>query len=197
MCRATAATTTSIRARCESTPLKMNIICGSFSVICVQHLQVNYRANIYALKSLGVAWIISVSAVGSLQEHIVPGHVVLADQYIDRTTKRVNTFFQVSHRALARGMIEAGRHCCARAVRRPDLLHAARILEGGTSNTTIYTAIQYHLMMLSPLLNCGRCATSRSTRTTTAACMSTWRGQPSPRAPSPTCTASGAHRSSA
>ena len=57
--------------------------------------QVNYRANIYALKSLGVDWIISVSAVGSLQEHIVPGHIVLIDQYIDRTTKRKNTFFEV------------------------------------------------------------------------------------------------------
>ena len=46
------------------------------------------------MKVLGVQWIISVSAVGSLQQHIVPGHVVLIDQYIDRTTKRKNTFFE-------------------------------------------------------------------------------------------------------
>lgn len=55
--------------------------------------EVNYRANIYAMKSLGVQWIIGVSAVGSLQEEIVPGHVVLVDQFIDRTSKRQATFF--------------------------------------------------------------------------------------------------------
>jgi len=56
--------------------------------------EVNYRANIYGMKVLGVSWIIAVSAVGSLQEEIVPGHIVLVDQFIDRTTKRQNTFFE-------------------------------------------------------------------------------------------------------
>ena len=55
--------------------------------------EVPYRANIYGMKALGVGWIISVSAVGSLKEEIVPGHVVLIDQFIDRTTRRVPTFF--------------------------------------------------------------------------------------------------------
>ncbi|MEC8380897.1 MAG: S-methyl-5'-thioadenosine phosphorylase [Myxococcota bacterium] len=55
--------------------------------------EVPYRANIFALKSLGVDWIISVSAVGSLQEPIVPGHVVIIDQFIDRTKNRPSTFF--------------------------------------------------------------------------------------------------------
>ena len=56
--------------------------------------EVNYRANVYALKAAGVSWIISVSAVGSLREAIVPGHVVLVDQFIDRTLgTRANTFF--------------------------------------------------------------------------------------------------------
>lgn len=56
--------------------------------------EVPYRANIYALKMLGVEQIISVSAVGSMKEEIVPGHMVLPDQFIDRTTgKRANTFF--------------------------------------------------------------------------------------------------------
>jgi 5'-methylthioadenosine phosphorylase len=55
---------------------------------------VPYRANIYGMKILGVERIISVSAVGSMQEAIVPGHIVLPDQFIDRTTgKRDNTFF--------------------------------------------------------------------------------------------------------
>lgn len=56
--------------------------------------EVPYRANIYAMKQLGVEWIISVSAVGSLQEAIAPGHVVLIDQFIDRTRLRVDTFFE-------------------------------------------------------------------------------------------------------
>ena len=51
------------------------------------------RANIYALKSLGVEWIISVSAVGSLKEEIHPLDLVIPDQLIDRTKSRVNTFF--------------------------------------------------------------------------------------------------------
>jgi 5'-methylthioadenosine phosphorylase len=51
------------------------------------------RANIYALKSLGVEQIISVSAVGSLREELAPTHLVVPDQLIDRTRSRVNTFF--------------------------------------------------------------------------------------------------------
>ena len=54
---------------------------------------INYRANIYALKSLGVSRVFSVSAVGSMKESIKPGHLVLPDQFIDRTTQRVGTFF--------------------------------------------------------------------------------------------------------
>ena len=51
------------------------------------------RANIWALKSLGVEWIISVSAVGSLKEDVQPLDIVIPDQIIDRTKSRVNTFF--------------------------------------------------------------------------------------------------------
>jgi len=53
-----------------------------------------FRANIWAMKSLGVSRIISVSAVGSLKEEIKPGHAVIVDQFIDRTRgKRDGTFF--------------------------------------------------------------------------------------------------------
>jgi 5'-methylthioadenosine phosphorylase len=55
--------------------------------------EVPYRANIYALKSLGVGRIISVSAVGSLREALKPGDLVIPDQLIDRTRNRVNSFF--------------------------------------------------------------------------------------------------------
>ncbi len=56
--------------------------------------EVNYRANLYALKTLGVEWVISVSAVGSLKHEIVPGHIVVIDQFIDRTVARKSTFFE-------------------------------------------------------------------------------------------------------
>ncbi|MBA2392323.1 MAG: S-methyl-5'-thioadenosine phosphorylase [Ktedonobacteraceae bacterium] len=52
------------------------------------------RANIWALKSLGVQWIISVSAVGSLREDIAPRDLVIPDQLFDRTKSRVNSFFE-------------------------------------------------------------------------------------------------------
>lgn len=55
--------------------------------------EVPYRANIWALKALGCGWVISVSAVGSLREAIVPGHAVLVDQFIDNTRQRPQTFF--------------------------------------------------------------------------------------------------------
>lgn len=56
--------------------------------------EINYRANIHALKSIGVRRVISVSAVGSMKESIKPGDVVLPDQFIDLTKRRVSTFFE-------------------------------------------------------------------------------------------------------
>jgi 5'-methylthioadenosine phosphorylase len=55
--------------------------------------EINYRANIYALKKLGVDFIISVSAVGSMKEEIAPGHIVIPNQFYDNTRNRVSTFF--------------------------------------------------------------------------------------------------------
>lgn len=66
--------------------------------------ELNYRANIYAMKSLGVTHLISVSAVGSMKEEIRPGDMVIIDQFIDRTVQRPMTFFSegvVAHVALA------------------------------------------------------------------------------------------------
>lgn len=54
------------------------------------------RANIWALKSLGVEWIISVSAVGSLREEIAPRDLIIPDQLFDRTKSRVNSFYERS-----------------------------------------------------------------------------------------------------
>lgn len=61
---------------------------------------INYRANIQAFKDLGVKWILAPQAVGSLQENYRPGDLVFADQFIDRTWGRNNTFYhgpQVCH----------------------------------------------------------------------------------------------------
>src|SRR5262245_12503592 len=55
--------------------------------------EVNYRANIYALKQLGVERIISVSACGSLREDYAPGHIVIPDQLYDNTKNRERSFF--------------------------------------------------------------------------------------------------------
>ena len=55
---------------------------------------INFRANIYGLKSLGVEWVIAVSAVGSMREAIHPGHLVIPDQFIDHTRQRVSTYFE-------------------------------------------------------------------------------------------------------
>ncbi len=65
---------------------------------------INYRANLYALKALGVRQVLSISAVGSMQESIKPGDVVLPDQFLDWTKRRASSFFDadvVAHVAFA------------------------------------------------------------------------------------------------
>jgi 5'-methylthioadenosine phosphorylase len=66
--------------------------------------EINYRANIYAMKLLGVERIVSVSAVGSLKDDLRPGEFLVADQFFDRTKNRIATFFGeglVAHLAFA------------------------------------------------------------------------------------------------
>ena len=85
--------------------------------------EINYRANIYAMKKLGVSRIISVSAVGSMKEDIEPGHIVIPDQFYDHTKHRVSTFFGggiVAHVGLADPV-------CAELT---GILHAAGIKAG-------------------------------------------------------------------
>ena len=55
--------------------------------------EINFRANIHGFRQLGATAVVSISAVGSLREEIAPGHVVVPDQFIDRTRGRVSTFF--------------------------------------------------------------------------------------------------------
>jgi 5'-methylthioadenosine phosphorylase len=66
--------------------------------------EINFRANIDALKRAGVTQIVSVSAVGSLREHLPPGMFVIVDQFVDRTYARVKSFFSaglVAHVSIA------------------------------------------------------------------------------------------------
>ena len=55
--------------------------------------EINYRANIWGLKALGVRWVLSISAVGSMKEEIRPLDLVIPDQFYDQTRRRVSTFF--------------------------------------------------------------------------------------------------------
>lgn len=94
--------------------------------------ELNHRANIYALKKLGVAWIVSVSAVGSLQTKYRPCDVVLPDQFVDRTKQSAeHTYFGqgiVAHIALADPICEELRRRLLAAARQQE----ARVHDGGT-----------------------------------------------------------------
>ena len=81
--------------------------------------EVPYRANIYAMKSLGVRYLISISAVGSLHEEIRPLDMVLPDQFIDLTRHRVSTFFgdgAVAHVSMAQPVCPALSALLAQAI---------------------------------------------------------------------------------
>ena len=86
--------------------------------------EINYRANLYGFKKLGVRWLISMSAVGSLKEELRPTEVVIPDQFYDRTKTRKDTFFGdgiVAHvsfgdpvcKGLFRILVEAGKEAGA------------------------------------------------------------------------------------
>jgi 5'-methylthioadenosine phosphorylase len=88
--------------------------------------ELNYRANIWALKSLGVSWVLSVSAVGSLKEKYAPLEIVIPDQLVDRTTQRQGTFFGrglVAHVALAHPFCGGLSSLLAEACREAGAVH--------------------------------------------------------------------------
>ncbi len=98
--------------------------------------EVNYRANIYGMKKLGVEWIISVSAVGSMKEEIKPGDVVIVDQFFDRTKRRVSTFFGSG----IVGHVEFAEPVCSAL---SDILYrSAREVGGGVHRGGTYICIE-------------------------------------------------------
>ena len=85
---------------------------------------INFRANIDALKQLGVTDIISVSAVGSLKEKLEPGKFVIIDQFIDRTFSRIKTFFDeeiVAHVSMAKPISSGLSDCCEAALKKLNI----------------------------------------------------------------------------
>ena len=86
--------------------------------------KINFRANIDALKQLGVTDLVSVSAVGSLKENLPPGKFVIVDQFIDRTFSRNKTFFDdeiVVHVSMAHPTSNGLMNACEQAIKKEDI----------------------------------------------------------------------------
>ena len=93
--------------------------------------ELNFRANIFAMKTLGVEWILSASAVGSLQEQYRPLDIVIPDQFLDRTRGRVSTFFGrglVAHITFAHPVCRKLAAIVSESARTTE----ARVHDGGT-----------------------------------------------------------------
>jgi len=93
--------------------------------------KINFRANIDAMKQLGVTDIVSVSAVGSLKEDLEPGKFVIVDQFIDRTFSRTKTFFDeeiVAHVSMAKPTSSGLSNCCEAALKKLNIKNQ----KGGT-----------------------------------------------------------------
>ena len=103
---------------------------------------INFRANIDAMKQLGVTDIISVSAVGSLKKNLEPGKFVIVDQFIDRTFLRSKTFFDeeiVAHVSMAKPTSPSLSNCCEKALKKLNIAHQQRgtyiVMEGPQFST--------------------------------------------------------------
>ena len=97
--------------------------------------EINSRANIHALKQLGADWVLSVSAVGSLQEEFAPGDLALPDQILDRTKSRPSTFFGegiVAHVQFADPFCPVLRDCVSTAAAAALVGTAGKFHVGGT-----------------------------------------------------------------
>lgn len=97
--------------------------------------EVPYQANIYAMKQMGVRYLISISAVGSLREEFKPLDMVLPDQFIDMTRRNNNTFFgngAVAHVSMAQPICPNVAEVLARAITETNLAQPINLHRGGT-----------------------------------------------------------------
>jgi 5'-methylthioadenosine phosphorylase len=137
-----------IRVRTPYGPPSDSIVIGELKGRCVAFLprhskkhtirptNVNSRANIFALKKLGVQRILAPSAVGSLKEELKPGDLVFVDQFIDRTTRREESFYtgkKVCHISVAEPMCPELRR---------TLIKTADDININTHNTGTYVCIE-------------------------------------------------------
>jgi 5'-methylthioadenosine phosphorylase len=114
-----------------SGPLVTGTMAGTQLIFLARHgrghrllpSEINYRANVHALKQLGAERVLSVSAVGSLREGMAPGDMVVVDQFIDRTHRRESTFFGDG----VVGHVSYGDPVCERLV---SALHATAVEVG-------------------------------------------------------------------
>jgi 5'-methylthioadenosine phosphorylase len=116
--------------------------------------EINFRANIDALKRLGVTDIISVSAVGSLREHLMPGMFVIVDQFIDCTFAREKSFFSsglVAHVSMARPVCNRLGDHLYQAAQQADI----PVLRGGTY--LVMEGMQFSSLAESELYRSWQC----------------------------------------
>ena len=122
-----------------SAPLLLGSLAGQRVAFLARHgvghrilpSELNFRANIFAMKTLGVEWIVSASAVGSLQEQYRPLDIVVPDQFLDRTRGRVGTFFGrglVAHITFAHPVCRRLTGIVSESARTTE----ARVHDGGT-----------------------------------------------------------------
>ena len=122
-----------------SAPLVVGSLAGQRVAFLARHgaghrilpSELNFRANIFAMKTLGVEWIVSASAVGSLQEQYRPLDIVIPDQFLDRTRGRAGTFFGrglVAHITFAHPVCRGLTGLVSESARTTD----ARVHDGGT-----------------------------------------------------------------
>lgn len=107
--------------------------------------EVPYRANLYALKQMGVRYVLSVSAVGSLREEFKPLDMVLPDQFIDLTKRRESTFFgqgAVAHVSMAQPVCAPTAAVLARAVQ-AVLAEEGALVGGPAQGITVHTSGTY------------------------------------------------------
>ena len=93
--------------------------------------RINYRANVWAMRALGAHVVISPFAAGSLQRHVEPGHFVVCDQFVDRTSGRADTFYDgpvVSHVSSAETYDPTLRRIAVEVIRD----HGIQVHDGGT-----------------------------------------------------------------
>ena len=124
---------------CPSDDIEVGKLCGRRAAFLPRHgklhninpSEVNYRANILALKQLGVTRILALSTVGSLKTNIKPSDIVLVDQFVDRTTQRKQTFHsqdslfttKVCHISMAEPMCKELRNVLIEASRKVVNIH--------------------------------------------------------------------------